>query len=250
MFFNLLFKSTNLHNNKKGNKISKDFQQKKSNTFSDNYGKCGSRDCPYLEVKCSQKCFLPVYAFWSSSSYYYYAFQLFLQCFNFLFKSAKTFLITNLTSDNVLFQDLTFHFNSSFIQFIPTSCVIKKPNIKITLKYQNHKQFFLLFEDKLQNLSFIFNENDLYGTCRDNFLGCPWYFRCENCKLQLIDIKKVCDFDFDCEDQSDEKYCSNFTHFNCTKVYPVSIDRNKVNDDELDCEDYADESKENQISSV
>ena len=149
-----------------------------------------------------------------------------------------------------MFQDLTFYFNSSFVQFIPPSNVIEKPNIEITLENQNYKKSFMLFKDKLQNLSFVFDVNDLYGTCRDNFLDCPWYFRCENNKLQLIEIKKVCDFVFDCEDQSDEKYCSNSTHFNCTTGYPVSIDRNKVNDDELDCEDYSDECKENPISSA
>ena len=60
----------------------------------------------------------------------------------------------------------------------------------------------------------------------------------------------MCDLSFDCEDQSDEKYCSNTTHFNCTTGYPVSIDISKVNDNELDCSDLSDECRENPISSA
>ena len=60
----------------------------------------------------------------------------------------------------------------------------------------------------------------------------------------------MCDYNFDCKDQSDEKYCSNKTHFNCTSGSPVSIDRSKVNDNVLHCSDRSDECKESFISSA
>ena len=87
-------------------------------------------------------------------------------------------------------------------------------------------------------------------TCRDNSLECPWFFRCESNKYELVRIEKVCDFNYDCEDQSDERYCSNETHFNCTAGSPVSIDKSKINDNELDCNDRSDECKESSISSL
>ena len=75
--------------------------------------------------------------------------------------------------------------------------------------------------------SFFFTGNNVYKTCADNLLDCSWYFRCENNNYDLIDIRKICDFSFDCSDQSDERYCSVKTHFNCSTGNPVSIDRKK-----------------------
>ena len=66
---------------------------------------------------------------------------------------------------------------------------------------------------------------------------------------EVIDISKVCDFNFDCKDQSDEKYCSTETHFNCSGGHPVSIAETNLNDGKFDCNDRSDEC-ENQFSSA
>ena len=70
-------------------------------------------------------------------------------------------------------------------------------------------------------------------------LICPWYFRCDSNKYELVEITKVCDFNLDCEDQSEKKFCSSETHFKCISGNPVYNDKIKVNDNSLD---YADRS--------
>ena len=113
----------------------------------------------------------------------------------------------------------------------------------------NFQDESILFKDKLKNLSIDLSANTL-DICSNTFVECPWFFRCDSNKFEIIKTSKVCDFHIDCEDQSDEKYCSITTHFNCSAEHPVSIDRKKVNDDELDCADLSDECKENSISSA
>ena len=120
-------------------------------------------------------------------------------------------------------------------------------NVKKTITVKNSKASFT---DKVKKVTFDLDKDNLFKTCKDNFLDCPWYFRCESNKYELIRIKKVCDFNFDCNDQSDEKHCSKTTHFNCTTGYPVSIDKKKVNDYQLDCSDLSDECEKNSISSA
>ena len=100
------------------------------------------------------------------------------------------------------------------------------------------------FVDKINNVSFQIHKSS-YKICKENHLDCPWLLRCEHSDNELIDIGKVCDFNIDYQDESDEKYCSSQTHFNCTRGSPVLIRRTKVGDSELDCSDQSDECKEN-----
>ena len=90
----------------------------------------------------------------------------------------------------------------------------------------------------------------VFEICKKNLVNCPWYLKRESTKHELVDIIKVCDLKFDCEDQSNEKYCSKTTHFNCTTGYLVSIDRNKVNDYGLGLADLSGECRENYVSSA
>ena len=103
---------------------------------------------------------------------------------------------------------------------------------------------------KIRTKVLSLKKNDIYKTCKDNLLDCPWFFRCDSNKYELVPVENVCDFKYDCKDQSDEKYCSNATHFNCTTRGPVSTNRSKINDNELDCADVSDECKESSISSL
>ena len=66
---------------------------------------------------------------------------------------------------------------------------------------------------------------DIFKACKDYLLECLWYFVVNPAKNYLIEIKKVWDFNFDCEDQSDEKFYSSATHFNFTYGSRVSIER-------------------------
>ena len=86
--------------------------------------------------------------------------------------------------------------------------------------------------------------------CTNIFIECPWFFTCDHNKFEIVDISKVCDFKFDCVDQSDENYCSTETHFNCSSGHPVSIAKINLNDGNFDCNDRSDECKENQFSSA
>ena len=75
------------------------------------------------------------------------------------------------------------------------------------------------------------------------------YFICDSYQDDIIEPDKFCDFNFDCEDLSDEFYCSKETHFNCSSGFPPSIKRTKVNDNQIDCADRSDECTNNMISS-
>ena len=91
---------------------------------------------------------------------------------------------------------------------------------------------------------------NLYLLCNNDVLKCSWYFICDSKQMETIEVDKVCDFNFDCKDLSDEKYCSEETHFNCSSGFPISIKRTKVNDNQVDCSDRSDECMVNPISSA
>ena len=188
-------------------------------------------ECPFKEDECSETCFL---SFEPIDQVYN-----FLECFRFIFNELKPISI------NYYNKTFQFYLKSSALLYNrpPYNSTISSQVVSLTRKNTLH------YYNKERNLSFDFKGNFL-KTCKDNLLECPWYFRCEYNKHDLIEINKVCDFSFDCKDQSDEKYCSTKTHFNCTSRLPVSINKNKVNDDEFDCLDRSDECRENYISSV
>ena len=154
--------------------------------------------------------------------------------------------LSTFVPENKASEERHFYLNNSFIRLFDGKISNAKTNQTINEISRRH----LCFESKLQNLSFCFNGSNTFQVCRDNLIECPWYFRCHSDKHKLIKIEKVCDFSADCPDQSDEKYCSDETHFNCTSGTTFSIDKSRVNDDLLDCSDRSDECKESQISSV
>ena len=101
-------------------------------------------------------------------------------------------------------------------------------------------------EENIKKSSFI---NKFFAYCENNVTTCHWFFLCDYNQKKYVYINKVCDLNFDCINQSDEKYCSSNTHFNCISGFPVSISRSKVNDNQIDCSDRSDECKEDSISS-
>ena len=189
-------------------------------------------ECPFREDECSRSCFV------ITEKYYNYFIRLrkFITCFSFLFKNLEPFLIKSWTGYNRIAES-RFYFNDTKLHYLPRPYNESKTTQIIAITSSTSP---IKFISTIKNISFHLYE-DVYTICRDNLLDCPWYFRCEHDQYQLIEIHKVCDFNFDCKDQSDEKYCSSKTHFNCTAVSPVSIDRRKVNDYELDCDDRSDE---------
>ena len=205
---------------------------------SQSYGTTCNRkfECPFREDECSQKCFLKFETVFDTHR--------FLRCFSFIFRQLEVSSIfyslyrTKPIERRFYFKDLKLIYLPSPYSGNETVHKIEI-NSRSVLKYVNRKE----------NISFDFDGN-LFKICKENFLECPWFFRCDYNKNEIIDIDKVCDFNFDCKDQSDEKYCSNKSHFNCTKGNIVSISRKKVNENQLDCADRSDECKENTISSV
>ena len=185
--------------------------------------------CPFREDECSSCLF-------STNEY---KVPHFIKCFSFLFEDLLPFSIIWMSGES------HFYFNNSNIHFIGESYSENKP----TQIVNTTSEYDFTFSSKSKNIT-LDSREDYYTMCLENLLDCPWYFRCEKDKFELIGIAKACDFNFDCTDQSDEKYCSLETHFNCTSGNPVSIDRRKVNDDELDCNDRSDECKNNPISSA
>ena len=214
------------------------YQQKTLNSLSDLNGSCnGIFECPFREDECSQDCLNQNYR--QTNSIFNLIF-----CFSFFFQNLKPFSVMRYPESGV--KSSQYYFNNSVLHEVSPSYYLKEPYQTIT-----RIKGGMLFSNKLQNKSFRYTSNhNMMEECSKNLLDCPWYFRCEYDTLKLIDIKKVCDLNYDCKDQSDEKYCSTKTHFNCTTGSPVSVDRNKVNDNELDCTDRSDECKESPISSV
>ena len=217
------------------------YQQKELNSLSNSNGSCDYNfECPYREDECLSVCFSKKTVVSMSKIVHH-----FIRCFSFLFKNLEIFSVHSST----LKFTAHLYFNDSVLQIFHPK---KKPNSTTQIIYPDT----LLHGNKIEfynsdrNLSFNFKRNSVFEVCKDNLLVCPWYFRCDSNKYELIEIKKVCDFNLDCEDQSDEKFCSTETHFNCTSGSPVSVDKEKVNDNNLDCEDRSDECKENSISSI
>ena len=219
------------------------FHQKALSTLSNLSGSCDDEiDCPYREDECSPECFAK---YRSSNNYFtgYNAYK-FIRCFSFLFENLEVF---SLETYEKVFPKFHLFFNNSVIGIVYPR---NDKNYTTKITYSRYVDGKLTFTSYQKSISFNFSKTDIFKTCKEYFLNCPWYFRCESNKYELINIKKVCDFNLDCKDESDEKYCSDTTHFNCTLGSPVSIDKGKVNDNKLDCADHSDECNENPISSI
>ena len=153
-----------------------------------------------------------------------------IQFFNFLlFDKVAITVVSNAEEDLIYFN------NSNLLSYIRTS------------SSYNYERFQHIDERYLKTSGFI---NKFYTICYNNALRCSWYFICDYNQDEIIEIEKMCDFNFDCQDQSDERFCSNKTHFNCITGFPVSVSRSKVNDNQIDCSDRSDECKDNPISSA
>ena len=193
-------------------------------------------ECPFREDERSQKCFHKFDTVFDTHR--------FLRCFSFIFRRLEVFSISySLYRTKPV--ERRFYFDDSKLVYLPSPYSGNETAHKIEINSRS----FLKYIDRKANISFEFDGN-LFKTCKENLLECPWFFRCDYSNKEIIGINKVCDFNFDCKDQSDEKYCSNKPHFNCSKGNIVSISREKVNENQLDCADRSDECKENTISSV
>ena len=188
-------------------------------------------ECPFKEDECSGECF---------------NFDKFPYCFNFVFPQNTTISQYDTEPDDDWYGEtqrfyyqntiLTYIMDDEFEDFTPLVYIANFFNSEVN------------FVDNINNKSFAIHSSS-FKICEENYLNCPWLFRCHPNKKKLIDIGKVCDFNIDCQDESDEKYCSSKTHFNCTSGSPVSISKTKVGDSELDCFDKSDECIENPFSS-
>ena len=157
----------------------------------------------------------------------------FIKFFNFLLFDEITFTIINTNKVDFIY----FH-NSNLLRYI------RLLSIRNYLPFQLENNFG---EWNVKISSFI---NNIFAICKNSVTTCHWRFFCDYNQKKFVGIKKVCDLNYDCINQSDEKYCSSKLHFNCISEVPVSISRSKVNDNQIDCSDRSDECKENSISSA
>ena len=164
----------------------------------------GDVECPFREDECSQSCFADSWNYAPTAA----LLSDFIKCFSFVFKNLEPFSIFYWTD-----VESRFYFNESKLHYVP------RPYYGNKTRQQIYKDNVLIrsirFVSTINNISFELHD-DLFKICRDNLLNCPWYFRCEHDQYKLIEINKVCDFNFDCQDQSDEKYCSKKIHLNST----------------------------------
>ena len=190
-------------------------------------------ECPYRDDECSGECFnVDKFPF----------------CFSFLFPQNTPFSRYGTNQADQFEETDRYIYQGTTVSLILKNEFSKT---KPLVSYRNFPNGTSKFVDKINKVSFKI-ANSAYEICKDNSLKCPWLFLCENNNSkthELIGIKKVCDFNIDCSDESDEKYCSSETHFNCTRGSPVSIRKEKVGDNELDCSDQSDECEENPFSS-
>ena len=190
-------------------------------------------ECPFREDECSEECFTPGFFKW------FYVEETILKCYSFLFTNLEWFSFQWNGNENGV-----YYFNDSMLFYV--SDVHDGFQASKSINFQDES---ILFKDKLKNLSIDLSANTL-DICSNTFVECPWFFRCDSNKFEIIKTSKVCDFHIDCEDQSDEKYCSDETHFYCSNGDPIAINKNKLNDGNFDCNDRSDECKENQFSSA
>ena len=213
-------------------------------------------DCYHKDDECSSMCFkVDNYKDMLGQ----YDLRIFMLCFEFLFEKQENIYIENkymFRSKNRSEFEL-WNINKNRIEKVRDSQKSPIENFydgnqyiiydaSSNIKYINKRNNFSIIIKQIH-----FEKSKSYRkVCSENELSCPWFFRCKSNKFELVEVGKVCDFEYDCKDQSDEKYCSDKTHFNCTKGSRVSIDKNKVNDGELDCSDFSDECRETAISSA
>ena len=157
----------------------------------------------------------------------------FIQFFNFLFFDKITFTIVYNNEIGLIY------FNSSNLLYYIRH-----------LSDHNYLSFYTLSNYGAENIQSSINIKQIFALCTNNVKKCSWYFMCDYNRKKMIEVNKVCDLNFDCINQSDEKYCSSNTHFNCISGFPVSISRSKVNDNQIDCSDRSDECEKNSISSA
>ena len=98
-------------------------------------------------------------------------------------------------NDTVYIKVGTLHNNNKNIQYNITRFSSFLFSVKRILQ--------ILFE-KQDNASKVIDFSSVfYEICVKNVLNCPWLFRCQSNISEVVSIKKACDFNFDCEDQSE-----------------------------------------------
>ena len=211
-------------------------ENKELSSLSDLDGSCNYKfECPFMEDECSQECL-------NNLKHLQLEYKI-ITCFSFTFENLQTISVG-------LNKNLRFIFNTSAFMLVNPLYKKYEINYMVDAYYDKNSELKGKYSNTQMNRSFDFDTNDVLKMCTAYSFACPWYFQCETHNSGVIDIKRVCDLHYDCKDQSDEKYCSTDTHFNCTEGIPVSISRKKVNDQSLDCADFSDECKENSVSSV
>ena len=124
-------------------------------------------------------------------------------------------------------------------QYIYTSCTNKCINSSCPLDSQKNPPRYEVcpgqYPDRIGTI--VDNNYLIFVTKTFGNIFTNNYFVCHN-KLKCIDYSKVCDLVSDCEDDSDEKYCSN--HFQCTSTGRY-IPKTRKCDGRFDCLDLSDE---------
>ena len=143
-------------------------------------------ECPFREDECSKDCL----GNWEN----FYTYEKLLRCYSFLFKNLEWFSFQNKDS-----QAEIFYFNNSMLFHV--SGVYDGFKVLQSIFVDDHS---VIFVNKLKNISINLRNNPL-DICTNNLVVCPWFFRCDSNKFELIEVFKVCDHHFDCTDQSDEK---------------------------------------------
>ncbi|KAL5247220.1 hypothetical protein ACHWQZ_G019168 [Mnemiopsis leidyi] len=124
-------------------------------------------------------------------------------------------------------------------QYIYTSCTGRCINTSCPLK--NIPRYEVCpnqFPRRIGTL--VNNEYLIFVTKQGGDFYTNRYFVCDN-KVQCLDYTKICDLVYDCEDGSDETYCTN--NFKCNSSREL-LPKTKKCDGQIDCFDFSDECNE------
>ena len=112
---------------------------------------------------------------------------------------------------SLLFDNITFAIisnNKSGLVYFNSSSLLRYIR---RLSLHNYLPFSInsnIGKENLESSSFF---NKFVAMCTNNVTKCSWNFVCDNNQKKLVGINKVCDFNFDCIDQSDEVFwCNTF----------------------------------------
>ena len=129
--------------------------------------------------------------------------------------------------------------------YLYTSCIGRCYNASCPLKtVPRYEVCPSQFPDRVGTL--VNNEYLIFFTKSFKNIYTNRYFVCED-NTTCIDYSKVCDLVYDCNDQSDEKYCTN--HFQC-KTSGHLLPKTKKCDGHIDCSDLTDECNEQCSKSI